>query len=211
MSESTGDSLEVLRELSSPAEISRELTQHLQNVFDMNLNLLRGNQSFELDQEQDSMALNTLDWLAKLLRAGSPNQKTLALLAEFFEGVSKAANNSENAWKESVSIANRVLAHRDNGRPSKELAKRKAIETFRARIKLHMDSEDAATRAAYDVYYADSGRTFEADDKQKTNVTKGSNFVELTVAQRALETTILPMLRKAKLIERQAQGRKRKG
>lgn len=199
-----------LERFQQPPESQEDKRDRLQRRFDLNLAILRNGMSMTLDRPPTHVALDTVDWLAKLLRAGCPNQETLNMLAAFLEDVSSASGNSKTAWEESTGIANRIFGHSNaNGRPTKELNKLRAIGTFRAHQKLVSADEDAGKVEAYNAYFSDAGRTFAVDDEKQVTITKGAKIVHSTKAGRATDNTIGPILRNANLIEKKPAGRRR--
>lgn len=163
--------------------------------------LITGNAS-KFDREADTLALDALEQLEKLLRAGEPNPETLAILADFLREVSRDAGKSAHALAENTKLAYRILGHKPNGRTSKRFGLERMLATFET-LKGDGIDEKTAERAAYDTYFEGEGRTFEADHAKKDGI-GGAEFSE---AEITMGKVIRPALRKAGLVSKKRAGR----
>lgn len=175
---------------------------------------LQKNKAGLLDTSADVLALDTLELLARVLRSGHPSQKMLALLADYLDDVIHTANRSGVAWDVAVKSAYRILGHQPNGRPNNIRAISRAVVAF----DFHYDegkgiSVAEAECAAHDAYQAALGhpeKTYEASKARQVSVTRGAEVVIMTEAERLLDSTIRPALRKAGLLPSAPKGRKPK-
>lgn len=174
--------------------------------------LLRSNRSALLDKHPDDLALDTIEFLAKIVRRGHAEPEILTMLADFLVSVVDRSQMSPTAREEEVKLAHRILGHKPNGRPNKDLAAHRAIDMF-ALHRAHGSSVEDAERAALDAYQSASrkpDRTYESTRSRKVRVTRGASEIVVSEAERLLESSIRPKLRAAGLLPRKAKGRKRR-
>lgn len=175
---------------------------HHQRQFDIFRECLITGNASKLDREAGTLALDALEQLEKLLRAGEPNPKTLAILADFLQEVSRDASRSAHAFAENTKLAYRILSHKPNGRTGKRFDLERMLATFEM-LKNDGIDEKIAERAAYDTYFEAEGRTYEADHAKKDEI----NGAEFSVAEITMRKVIRPALKRAGLISNKPSGR----
>lgn len=189
-------------------------SHHAQLKFDAFLSCLINDQAALHDRQPDVLALDTVDQLARLLRAGQPDQRTLDLLANFLEKLVTEADESKIARKQILSLAYQLLGYNSNGRNNNNFF----VQRARAAYEMHLWSgatQETAERAAYDAYFArpensepnelsEPKRQIYAVDALKPKLRNGR---PTTVGKSRMETIIRPLLRQAGLIKRKPAGR----
>lgn len=175
---------------------------HRQKRFDLFRELVINNQAWCLDRLPDVLALDTVDELVKLLRTGEPSRKTLEMLADFLQGVSREASTSAHAWQLNTKLAYRILDHKPNGRTGKAYDRARMLATFET-LKGDGIDEETAERAAYDTYFEREGRTYGLDQLEKDEI----GGAEFNKAEITMEKVIRPALRQAGLIGKKPSGR----
>lgn len=165
--------------------------------------------AWHIQLTQGQLALQLLPRLTALLRTGQASQQTLNILADFVQGITDDAGKSKHALGHRLKLANRIFGYEPNGPPSKNLAMALMIAAFKAAKKGGADDE-AAERAAYDVYFEREGRTYETDHLDKEAVDRTRAGENLSTAEITMDRVLRTMLRRAGLIGKKQPGPRRK-
>lgn len=179
-----------------------------QEKFDRLRMSLLAEESWISDRDPDILALDLIELLAKELRCGQATPKAQNMLADFLGSVLARSSASPTAWEEETRLAYRILGYQSNGRPTNRMALERALAAF---VTHRGNGTKAAEQAAFDAYQAALGHpelTYASCVNRKVDVTRGRYSSEVTVAERLLQSTIRPALRRAGLIDPKTKGRK---
>jgi len=171
--------------------------------------LLATGSGWVADMEWRPLALMALEDLAVLLKAGQPNQETLAMLAEFISDVVATSERSEKHEEESAHLAVRILrCQRIGAQPDRALREARAVATYQSAIDTG-DTESVALTRAYDALRGDGDQYMKDRARGGQQAVTGSAGVTSTVADRVVKEDLLPLLRRAGLVSRRPAGRKK--
>ncbi|PRD66432.1 hypothetical protein [Malikia granosa] len=200
--------ISTLDEFRNGQVVSRE--EQRNRRFNLLHRALLNDDAWMLDTHSDDLALDAIELLAQVLRQGHPTPEMITILADFLDSVLSRADSSLTARDEETKLARRIMGHQPNGRPNSKRPLQRALAAFEMHS-ANGSSQEEAERAAYDAYQVALGhpdRNYASSLTRNVNVTRGASVVIVTEAERLLDNTIRPELRKAGLIAPKARGRK---
>ena len=138
-----------------------------------------------------------VDCFARMLRSGRPDHATSVAAALFV---------SAHPTEFCRTILNFTIPV---GRNPKTIRLHHAIDTYFFQISMSPTDQSVAQRAAYDAYFLGTPkpRTYAGDLLESTHEIDAPAYPNK--AEQTMATVILPMLRKAKVLDRKAPGRPR--